>query len=103
MVGKCLYEIQPGGTNMPAAARMTDPLSHGGTITSGEPLVLIGHLPAARLSDSITCATHGPGVIVTSSGTVMIGNSFAARLGDQGACGGPGDLVVGGEFTVLIG
>ncbi len=36
---------------MPPAARITDITAHGGSIVLGEPTVLIGGLPAARVGD----------------------------------------------------
>jgi len=51
--------------------------------------VLIGGLPAARVSDMtkictlIPCVPAGPGLIVMGSATTMIANLPAARMGDQ--------------------
>jgi len=93
------------------AARITDMhicpmLTPGGTphvggpvLPPGEPTVLIGGLPAARVGDMATCAGP-PDTIVKGSATVMIGGKPAARLGDSTAHGGS---IVLGEFTVLIG
>jgi uncharacterized Zn-binding protein involved in type VI secretion len=95
---------------MPPAARVTDmhtcpesdgPVPHvGGPILPPcEPTVLIGYLPAARVTDQLTCVGP-PDVIVKGSTTVLIGNLPAARIGDQTAHGG---VIVLGCFTVLIG
>lgn len=65
----------------------------------GEPTVLIGNLPAARLGDMAVC-TGPPDSIVMGSATVLIGGKPAARLGDQTAHGG---VIVAGFPTVLIG
>ena len=92
------------------AARLTDmhicPLWSGdvphvgGPIESpGEPTVLIGGLPAARVTDMAYC-NGPPDVIVEGSPTVYIGGLMAARLGDSTAHGG---MVIEGEPTVLIG
>ncbi|HEX7388754.1 MAG TPA: PAAR domain-containing protein [Acidiphilium sp.] len=91
------------------AARITDmhvcpetdgPVPHvGGPIIKGEPTVLIGGLPAARVSDMLTCVGP-PDTIVMGSPTVLIGGLPAARMGDQTAHGG---VIVGGFPTVLIG
>ena len=81
----------------------TPPIPHvGGPITTpGEPTVLIGNLPAARVSDMCTCMPLGPvDPIVKGSGTVMIGNKPAARMGDSTGHGG---VIVGGCPTVIIG
>ena len=98
---------------MPPAARLTDfhecpmqtpalvPIPHvGGPIVGpGEPTVLIGNLPAARVGDMLVCVGP-PDSIVMGSATVMIGGEPAARLGDQTAHGGE---IVLGAFNVEIG
>ena len=95
---------------MPPAARVTDmhvcpmltgPVPHvGGPIMPpGEPTVLIGGMPAARLGDMVTC-TGPPDTIIKGSATVMIGGKPAARLGDSTAHGG---TIILGCFTVMIG
>ncbi len=95
---------------MPPAARLTDmhtcpmatgPVPHvGGPILGpGCPTVLIGGLPAARVTDQAVCA--GPtDVIVRGSTTVLIGNRPAARIGDNTVHGG---VIVVGMPTVIIG
>lgn len=95
---------------MPPAARMSDmhvcpmitppAIPHvGGPILGGCPTVLIGSLPAARLSDMATCVGP-PDSIVKGSATVMIGNMPAARMGDSTAHGG---TIVLGFPMVMIG
>lgn len=91
------------------AARITDmhvcpesdgPVPHvGGPILTGSPNVFIGGLPAARVTDKVTCVGP-PDVIVMGSPTVLINGLPAARMGDQTAHGG---VIVGGLPTVLIG
>lgn len=91
------------------AARMTDmhtcpmangPVPHvGGPIVKGLPTVLIGSLPAARVSDTVTCVGP-PDTIMKGSATVLIGSLPAARMGDSTAHGG---VIVVGLPTVLIG
>jgi uncharacterized Zn-binding protein involved in type VI secretion len=61
--------------------------------------VLIGSLPAARVTDMATCVGP-PDVIVMGSSTVMIGGLPAARVGDMTAHGG---VIVLGCPTVNIG
>lgn len=95
---------------MKPAARITDmhtcPLVTGTTphvggpiLPAGEPTVLIGNMPAARVGDKALC-TGPPDTIATGSATVLIGGKPAARLGDTTAHGG---MIVAGEATVLIG
>lgn len=91
------------------AARLTDmhtcpeaegPAPHvGGPIIMGAPTVLIGSLPAARVSDPLTCVGP-PDTIIEGAFTVLISGLPAARMGDATAHGG---VIVGGFPTVLIG
>ena len=95
------------------AARLTDyhtcpmvtpgmpPIPHvGGPITGpGCPTVLIGGLPAARVSDMASCVGP-PDTIAKGSATVLIGGMPAARVGDQTVHGG---AITVGCFTVLVG
>jgi uncharacterized Zn-binding protein involved in type VI secretion len=60
--------------------------------------VLIGGMPAARVSDMCVCVGP-PDVIVLGSFTVLIGGMPAARLGSMTAHGGS---VVMGCPTVLV-
>lgn len=95
---------------MPPAARISDmhtcpmvnpgPVPHvGGPVASGEPTVIIGHNPAARVGDKVVCV---PAVDTISQGepSVIIGHKDAARLGDPTAHGG---RVSVGCPTVIIG
>jgi uncharacterized Zn-binding protein involved in type VI secretion len=95
---------------MPPAARVTDmhvcPMVTGIVPHVGGPIlppccptVLIGGLPAARVSDMATCVGP-PDVIAIGSFTVMIGNMPAARMGDMTAHGG---VIAMGCFTVMVG
>ena len=63
------------------------------------PMVLIGYMPAARITDMCVCAGP-PDVIAKGSATVMIGNLPAARIGDLTVHGG---VIVSGCPTVMIG
>lgn len=95
---------------MPPSTRITDmhicpkiepgPIPHvGGPVLSGAPTVLIGNLPAARVSDSALCV--GPtDSIAQGSPTVLIEHQAAARIGDRMNHGG---VIVAGFPTVLIG
>lgn len=71
----------------------------GPILPAGEPTVLIGGMPAARVGDMATC-TGPPDSIAAGSATVLIGGMPAARLGDATAHGG---TIVVGCPTVLIG
>jgi uncharacterized Zn-binding protein involved in type VI secretion len=95
---------------MPPAARITDmhvcpmvtgvvPHVGGPILPPCEPTVLIGGLPAARVTDMATCVGP-PDVIIMGSPTVLIGNLMAARIGDPTAHGG---VIILGCPTVIIG
>ena len=96
---------------MPPAARISDmhvcpkvepgPVPHvgGPILPPGEPTVLIGGTPAARVGDKAVCVGP-PDTISQGSGTVQIGGKAAARLGDSTDHGGS---IVLGCFTVIIG
>ncbi|WP_374309026.1 PAAR domain-containing protein [Methylocella sp.] len=95
---------------MPPAARLTDPhvcpavtvlVPHvGGPIVApGAVTVLIGALPAARVTDVAVCVGP-PDMIAMGSTTVMINGLPAARIGDMTVHGG---VIVGGMPTVMIG
>jgi uncharacterized Zn-binding protein involved in type VI secretion len=78
----------------------TPPIPHvGGPIIMGYPTVMIGFMPAARVSDTAVCVGP-PDVIVKGSPTVIIGGLLAARIGDTTAHGGS---IVMGCPTVMIG
>jgi uncharacterized Zn-binding protein involved in type VI secretion len=77
----------------------TVPHVGGPVLPPGEPTVLIGGMPAARVGDMATCSGP-PDSVVTGSGTVLIGGMPAARMGDLTAHGGS---IVAGCPTVLIG
>jgi len=95
---------------MPPAARATDmhvcpmvtvlvPHVGGPILPPCEPTVLIGFLPAARITDMLTCVGP-PDIILMGSPTVLIGGLMAARIGDPTAHGG---VIILGCFTVMIG
>lgn len=100
----------PGGGSERPAARITDITAHGGMIVLGDFTVLIGELPAARVTDMHECPmltgpiphVGGP-IIPPTSFTVLIGELPAARMGDRAVCVGPPDTIAMGCFTVLIG
>lgn len=77
----------------------TVPHVGGPVLPPGDPTVLIGGLPAARVGDMAVC-TGPTDSIATGSATVLIGGMAAARMGDTTAHGG---IIVAGTPTVLIG
>jgi uncharacterized Zn-binding protein involved in type VI secretion len=88
-------------TDMHTCPLVTGPVPHvGGPITApGCPTVLIGGLPAARVTDMAVCVGP-PDAIILGSPTVLIGGMPAARIGDMTSHGG---VIVLGCPTVIIG
>src|ERR1700678_4293185 len=95
---------------MPPAARITDmptcpmvtpgPVPHvGGPVLTGAPSVIIGYIPAARVSDNLICVPSVDSISQGSSNVVIV-NKNAARIGDPTNHGG---VVVAGCPTVIIG
>ena len=78
----------------------TPPIPHvgGPILPPGQPTVLIGKMPAARMGDMATCVGP-PDAIVKGSAKVMIGKKPAARVGDTTAHGG---VITVGFPTVMI-
>ncbi|HWA24627.1 MAG TPA: PAAR domain-containing protein [Lacunisphaera sp.] len=86
-------------------------------IIKGQPNVMIGGKPAARMTDMTApcmlggCVPGGPGMIMKASATVLIGGLPAARVGDMTmhpACVAPipspvGKILPPGCPTVMIG
>jgi uncharacterized Zn-binding protein involved in type VI secretion len=88
-------------TDMHVCPMVTGVVPHvgGPILPAGEPTVLIGGLPAARVGDMATCVGP-PDSIIMGSTTVLIGGMPAARMGDSTAHGG---TIVAGQPKVLIG
>jgi uncharacterized Zn-binding protein involved in type VI secretion len=79
----------------------TPPIPHvgGPVLPAGCPTVLIGEMPAARVTDMCLCVGP-PDAIAMGSPTVLIGNLMAARIGDPTVHGG---VITVGCPTVIIG
>ncbi len=88
-------------TDMHVCPMVTGNVPHvgGPVLPAGEPTVLIGGMPAARMGDMAACSGP-PDTITGGSATVLIGGKPAARMTDTTAHGG---TIVAGLATVLIG
>lgn len=87
-------------SDMHACPLVTGLVPHvGGPIVKGEPTVLTGKMPQARISDMAVCVGP-PDMVAMGSTTVLVGKLPAARIGDLSAHGGS---IVSGFPTVLIG
>lgn len=109
----CHAPIHPPAPTPTPVAHPALPLA----IIKGEPTVLIGNMPAARVTDTSApctlpgCVPGGPGMIAKGSATVMIGGLPAARVNDltsHPSCVAPipgpvGKVMPPGCPTVMIG
>ena len=88
-------------TDMHTCPMVTGVVPHvgGPILPPGDPTVLIGGMPAARVGDMATCVGP-PDSIILGSATVLIGGMPAARMGDTTSHGG---VIILGCQTVLIG
>ncbi len=88
-------------TDMHVCPMFTGPVPHvgGPILPPGAVTVLVGMLPAARVTDMCVCVGP-PDIIVKGSMTVLIMNLPAARIGDMTAHGG---TIILGFPTVLVG
>lgn len=81
----CHAPIHPAAPVPTPAPHPAMPLA----IVKGQPNVLIGNLPAARVTDLSQpcllagCVPGGPGMIAIGSSSVLIGGLPAARMGDM--------------------
>lgn len=71
----------------------------GPILAPGAPTVLIGSLPAARVTDQCVCVGP-PDMIAMGSKTVLTGSLPQARIGDMTVHGGS---ILMGLPTVLVG
>lgn len=91
------------------AARMTSTTAHGGTVTIGTPLTLIGNMPASRIGDLQTCpmvtvlVPHVGGPIMLGAFNVLTGGPPQSRMLDMTICVGPPGIVLLGHMTTLVG
>ena len=92
------------------SARITDmhtcplinpgPVPHvGGPLVTGAVTVIVGKMPASRVTDTCICVGP-PDTVAKGSSSVLIEGKPAARISDTTAHGG---VIVSGFPTVLIG
>lgn len=91
------------------AARLGDTTAHGGSLILGNPMILIGKMPASAMGDMQVCpmctgpVPHVGGPVTLGSMGVLIGKKPAARVSDLSVCVGPPSMPAMGCMTVLIG
>jgi uncharacterized Zn-binding protein involved in type VI secretion len=72
---------------MPQVARITDPISHGGSIVGGASATFVNGLAVARQTDPVICAIHGPQTITGGLPSDLVEGLPIARVGDSISCG----------------
>lgn len=72
---------------MPKIARLGDPGSHGGAISTASPDAFSHGIAIARVTDTYACPIHGPNPIVEGSPDFNVNGLKVARVGDHTACG----------------
>lgn len=74
---------------MKRVIRLGDPTTHGGTVVSASPTVIINGKPVARLGDSVTCPQpgHGTVTIVEGDPNWLIDGRPVALEGHKTSCG----------------
>lgn len=93
---------------MPACT-ITSITAHGGVVVAGCPTVLIGEMPASRITDMHVCpmvtvlVPHVGGPFIMGAPTVLVGGMPQSRVTDMLVCVGPPDVAVMGCETVLVG
>jgi uncharacterized Zn-binding protein involved in type VI secretion len=94
------------------ATRLGDLTQHGGTVSLGQPTILVGKMPASTLGDMHVCPMVTPGVppiphvggpVSLGSTGVMVGKKPGARISDMAVCVGPPSMNALGCFTVMWG
>ena len=88
-------------TDMHVCPMTTGPVPHvsGPCLPGGNVTVLVGGLPAVRMTDTVICVGP-PDMIMKGATTVLIGGMPAARMGDSCVHGG---ALILGHVTVLFG
>ena len=74
---------------MKRVIRLGDPTTHGGTVVSASPTVIINGKPVARLGDSVTCPLPGHGVVTIIEGDPnwLVDGRPVALEGHKTSCG----------------
>lgn len=86
---------------MQPVARLGDPSSHGGHITTASSDVTADGIGIARQGDSHSCPIAGHGVTAMSSTSIVTVDGHAViRVGDTAACGA---VITSGSPTTKAG
>ncbi|PTS94277.1 PAAR domain-containing protein [Pseudomonas sp. HMWF006] len=68
-------------------ARLGDPGSHGGNISTGSSPIFVNSMPVALVGDIYSCPLHGSNPITTGAPHVFGLGKDVAHVGSQTACG----------------
>ena len=68
-------------------ARLGDPGSHGGSISTGSSPIYVNSLPVACVGDLYACPIHGPNPITSGAPHAFGLGKDVAHVGSQTACG----------------
>jgi uncharacterized Zn-binding protein involved in type VI secretion len=72
---------------MPKIARLGDPSSHGGTITSASTTVFADGIGVARSGDEHTCPTHGKSALNSIVTATHANGRLVITVGSTAGCG----------------
>lgn len=72
---------------MPKVARLGDPSSHGGTITSASTTVKADGIGVARAGDEHTCPAHGKSALTAIITKTKVNGRLVITVGATAGCG----------------
>lgn len=78
--------------------KISDKISHGGSVIEASPHSDIGGVGIARMGDKVSCSTHGTVTIISGDATLIVDGKPAARDGDKTSCGAV--LIAGQQSTI---
>ena len=81
-------------------ARLGDPGSHGGNITTGSSPIFVNSMPVALVGDTYSCPVHGSNPITTGAPHVFGLGKDVAHVGSQTACGA---TIIAGSPDTFVG
>lgn len=82
---------------MSAVARLGDPGSHPGAISSASSDVMANGISVARQGDGFACDIHGPQTLVAITTKTFANNKLVITVGAQTTCGA---TIISGSPTV---
>jgi uncharacterized Zn-binding protein involved in type VI secretion len=68
-------------------ARIGDPISHGGQVTSGSPNTYANGIKVARVDDTVSCIIHGTQTITSGNNDWPVNGKPIARVTSTCSCG----------------